>query len=515
MSVAVQRGSSRLAGAAGAPARRGAPLAGRLGALLIEGVQAASRVLLRCASGRGGDAAPRRRAGWLHAVGLLLAVMTMAAQAAPEQRIALVIGNGRYAGAALANPANDARAIGKALGEAGFKVTVLENAGIKDMNQAIREFGDALARGGGVGLFFFAGHGVQVKGRNYLIPVDSGVQREDEVPYASIDTNLVLDKMETAANRVNILILDACRNNPFARSLRAAGGGLVQMDAPAGTLIAFSTAPGSVASDGEGQNSVYTQFLLQAMRVPGARIEDVFKSVRTQVRQSTGGKQIPWENTALEGDFVFFPKAPEAVARQIGQPAPGQAPVIREIAAPQLKVGDSYRAQLIDLFSGSVVKTYTKRVVAADRHGWRFADGSEYDRSFNLLRETQDGKPTVEWQPARPNYAFPLTPGKAWRAAGVRTWEEGRSEVTVDFKAVRQERVLVPAGIFDTLRVEGTGGYKSTVGGASGSGTVTHRYWIAADSGLAVAYEYEETNWKGKLAKKQRTELLSFKPAGQ
>ncbi|MBL8471518.1 MAG: caspase family protein [Rhodocyclaceae bacterium] len=445
----------------------------------------------------------------------LLAVLLAAPLAAQEQRVALVIGNGSYAGAALANPVNDAKAIGKVLADAGFSVTVLENASLKQMNSGIREFGDALARGGGVGLFYFAGHGVQVKGRNYLVPVDSGIEREDEVPYASVDTNLLLDKMESAANRVNILILDACRNNPFSRSLRSAAGGLVQMDAPAGTLIAFSTAPGSVASDGDGANSVYTQFLLQAMRVRGAKIEDVFKSVRTQVRQLTGGKQIPWENTALEGDFVFFAQAPEAANRPIGQAPSGPIPVIREIAAPRLKAGDSYRAQLIDLFSGSVVKTYTKRVVAADAQGFRFADGTQYDRSFNLLRETRDGKTLVEWKPARPNYAFPLVPGKSWQASGIRTWEDGRSEVTVEFKAVRQERVLVPAGIFDTLRVEGSGTYHSTQGGASGSGTVTHRYWIAADSGLAVAYEYEESNWKGKLAKKQRTELLSFQPAAR
>jgi len=165
-----------------------------------------------------------------------------------EQRIALVIGNGGYKSSPLINPVNDARAMVRALGESGFKVISKENAGQKEMQAALRDFGDAL-KNGGVGLFYYAGHGMQIKGRNYLIPVDANIEREDEVAYSSVDANQILDKMDTAGNRMNVVILDACRNNPFARSFRSTGNGLAQMEAPVGTLVAFSTAPGSVTSD--------------------------------------------------------------------------------------------------------------------------------------------------------------------------------------------------------------------------------------------------------------------------
>ena len=196
----------------------------------------------------------------------VLRISPTAVRPAPaEPRVALVIGNSHYKQSPLANPVNDARAVAKALAESGFAVTKKEDLGLKDMHIALRDFGDAL-RHGGVGLFYFAGHGVQVKGRNYLIPVDADIEREDEVIYSSLDASQVLDKMESASNRLNIVILDACRNNPFARSFRSAAGGLAQMDAPVGTLIAFSTAPGSVASDGRGENGLYTQHLLPGKR---------------------------------------------------------------------------------------------------------------------------------------------------------------------------------------------------------------------------------------------------------
>jgi uncharacterized caspase-like protein len=156
--------------------------------------------------------------------------------------------------------------------------------------------------------------------------VDANIEREDEVSYNSLDANQVLDKMETANNRLNIVILDACRNNPFARSLRSSGTGLAQMEAPVGTLVAFATAPGSVASDGSGQNGLYTQHLLRSMQKPGVNIEDVFKNVRAGVRRDSQGKQIPWESTSLEGDFIFVPRPPAPAAK---------------IAAPRLKVGDT------------------------------------------------------------------------------------------------------------------------------------------------------------------------------
>jgi len=237
--------------------------------------------------------------------------------AGAEQRVALVIGNNAYKDAPLTNPVNDARAMADALRSAGFTVSLRTDISHRDVLVALREFGDALRRGG-VGVFYFAGHGMQIKGRNYLIPAGATIEREDEVAYAAVDAQAVLDKMEAAGNATNLVILDACRNNPFARSFRSASQGLAQMEAPVGTLVAFATAPGSVASDGQGQNGLYTQHLLQALRKPGMKVEDVFKQTRAAVRRDSQGKQIPWESTSLEGDFYFTaPPVPVSAERAV------------------------------------------------------------------------------------------------------------------------------------------------------------------------------------------------------
>ncbi len=226
---------------------------------------------------------------------------------AGEKRLALIIGNSAYKASPLRNPVNDARAIGTALSETGFKVTVVEDATQTAMRRAIRAFGDELAANGGVGVFYFAGHGMQVKGRNFLIPVNADIEREDEVEDGAVDANFVLSKMDSAKNALNIVILDACRNNPFARSFRSAAQGLAQMDAPSGTLVAFATAPGSVAADGDGANGLYTKHLLANIAKPGLPIEQLFKEVRIGVTQETGDRQVPWESSSLKGNFFFVP----------------------------------------------------------------------------------------------------------------------------------------------------------------------------------------------------------------
>jgi tetratricopeptide (TPR) repeat protein len=245
-----------------------------------------------------------------------------------EPRHALVIGNSSYAHAPLPNPVNDAQAVATALRKAGFTVDLKLNASQRQLQDAVTSFGDRL-KGGGAGLFYFAGHGVQIKGRNFLMPVGADIKREDEVPYKAVDVQMVLDKMDTAKNRVNVVILDACRDNPFARSTRSSGGGLGSMDAPIGSLVAFATAPGSVASDGKGDNGLYTQHLLANIEKPGLPIEEVFKRVRLGVRLDSNGQQIPWENTSLEGDFYFFPPAPAAKSGPTTLPAP---PALEHIA---------------------------------------------------------------------------------------------------------------------------------------------------------------------------------------
>jgi uncharacterized caspase-like protein len=242
-----------------------------------------------------------------------LVVGATKAQPASEPRIALVIGNSDYPNAPLANPVNDARAVADRLAELRFRVVRLENATQDQMYDAIRAFGDQL-RGGGVGLFYYAGHALQVRGRNYLLPARALIEREDEILYRAVDTGQILDKMESARNRVNIVILDACRNNPFGREFRNVTPGLAVVDAPYNTLIAFATAPGAVASDGGGRNGLYTQHLLQSLANPGLSLEDVFKKVRSGVRQDSAGRQVPWENTSLEVDFFFDPLPSQTVA---------------------------------------------------------------------------------------------------------------------------------------------------------------------------------------------------------
>lgn len=229
--------------------------------------------------------------------------LTMPAVA--EQRLALVIGNAAYPTEPLQNPANDARDLAQVLSKLGFEVIHRENLSQNDMKKSIRTFGKKL-QGGGVGLFYYAGHGVQVDGKNYLIPVNAAVNSEREVEYESVDVGFVLAQMEAARNPLNIVILDACRNNPFSRSFRSSTRGLASIDAPAGTLIAYATAPGSVASDGNAGNGLYTQELLANMRQPELKIEEVFKRVRIGVQQKTAGKQVPWESSSLTGDFYFI-----------------------------------------------------------------------------------------------------------------------------------------------------------------------------------------------------------------
>jgi hypothetical protein len=191
----------------------------------------------------------------------------------------------------------------KTLRELGFTVLAYENANKRTMETAIIEFGRRLAEGG-VGFFYYAGHGLQVRGHNYLVPIDAEIDSEAITRIAAVDVDLLLEQMAEAKNRVNIVILDACRNNPFERRLRGASRGLAAVDAARGTLVAYATAPGSVAADGDGTNGLYTEELLQALRVPGLKVEEVFKRVRIGVAERSKGAQTPWESSSLTGDLV-------------------------------------------------------------------------------------------------------------------------------------------------------------------------------------------------------------------
>lgn len=219
-------------------------------------------------------------------------------------RTALVIGNAAYPNAPLRNPVNDAVDMAKALKETGFDVTLLTDAGKRKMDEAIDAFGRKL-RKGGAGLFYYAGHGIQLDGSNYLIPVDARIASESDVKYHTVEAGWVLGKMADADNGLNIIILDACRNNPFARSFRSAEMGLAIMDAPRGSIIAYSTAPGSVAEDGKDRNGIYTGKLLKHLKKPNLKVEEVLKNTRVDVVAETGERQTPWDATCLTGDFYF------------------------------------------------------------------------------------------------------------------------------------------------------------------------------------------------------------------
>ena len=238
---------------------------------------------------------------------------------ASERRVALVIGNSAYRSVGrLDNPVHDARDMAAALRELGFEVIEKVDQTGDQMKRLIKDFGRELS-GGGVGLFYYAGHGVQVGGRNFLIPVEIERLREGTIEFDAVDVGRLLGEMEEAGNDLNIVILDACRSNPFARNLRGASEGWAQIRGPAGTLIAYATSPNEVADDGTGRNGLYTSELLRWIRRPGLDVEQVFKEVSTEVKRRTGQSQKPGVVTTNVGHFYFAgaegPTAPTASAK--------------------------------------------------------------------------------------------------------------------------------------------------------------------------------------------------------
>ena len=228
-----------------------------------------------------------------------------------QRRMALVIGNAAYRSAPLRNPVNDAADMAASLQRLGFAVTELRDVNQQRMEEAVAQFSRQL-RGGGVGLFYFSGHGVQVNGQNYLIPVDTQIETEADVKYHAIQADWVVENMKDAENELNIVVFDACRDNPLVRSWRSGQQGLAPVQSPTGVLIAYATAPGTKAEDGSDRNGTYTKYLLHFMQVPDLGVEEVFKQVRAAVARDTHKKQIPWVSTSILGDFYFIASAQEA-----------------------------------------------------------------------------------------------------------------------------------------------------------------------------------------------------------
>jgi hypothetical protein len=273
---------------------------------------------------------------------VLLALVSIAAPAAAQQgsgrRVALVVGNAGYRSVdRLPNPANDARLIAATLKAAGF--ALLGDGPQIDVDKPhfdrlVQDFGRAV-QGAEVALFYYAGHGMQVQGVNWLVPVDANPTAPRDLDFQMVDANLVLRQMEDAGTKLNLVILDACRSNPFGGGgLRGTGGGLAEMQAPEGTLISYATQPGNVAADGAGADSPYTLALADAIRQPGLDVFRIFNRVGLAVKQATGGTQLPWlASSPISGNFYFFTGPTTIVMPAPAAPAPyAPAPIVPAIA---------------------------------------------------------------------------------------------------------------------------------------------------------------------------------------
>lgn len=268
---------------------------------------------------------------------LIWAILLGTSPALAEKRFALIIGNSAYAHSGeLENPSNDAQLIASALRRANFEVTVRIDAGLKAMKEAFHKHAAKLRAAGKdtVGFFYYAGHGTQVNGINYLLPIDANIENESQVEAEAVSASSLMAQLEGAANKMNLVILDSCRNNPFKRGYRAQVRGLAPMHAPPSTLIGYSTQPGNVAYDGTNGYSPYAIALHRAIRNPGQAVEKAFKQARSEVNEATGGKQIPWEESSLFVDFYFFEKAPAepiAPAKWDGQAFEKEAAMWKDI----------------------------------------------------------------------------------------------------------------------------------------------------------------------------------------
>jgi len=482
-------------------------------------------------------------------------------------RLALVIGNANYRrAAALENPLNDASGMAEALKGAGFKVDLQLDTPRAQMAQAIESFVARLATEKAVGLFYFAGHGMQFSWRNYLVPVDASIARMEEVTASAVDVNGLLEGITRAANPMNVIILDACRENPFGRDFRVPQKGLSQLDAPPGTLLAYATAPGNVASDGEDANGLYTQNLLRQIRVPEARIEDVFKRVRLAVRRASSGLQIPWESTSLEEDFYFHPPAEirklsedEARARfeaelalyerieEASDPAvlvdylkrypSGRFSELVQLRLDQVlaragerrieivqgadnpytkgsartstafQVGDTYTYRLLDLFTGVEQETRRLRVTKVTDTKVIYNRGKRVSDLLGNVRRNRRVRIS-----GNQNIPAEFALGKRWTTRWVTRRPNGtREESDFELRVSARETITVPAGRFDCFKVDIAG----LAYGPKGAVEIEARYWMAPDKvRQMIAHEVQrKKSNSGKVLKALRRELVDYQQA--
>jgi uncharacterized caspase-like protein len=463
-------------------------------------------------------------------------------------KVALVLGNSNYKNVpALRNPANDANAIAEALKSFGFDVTLKLDGSRSAMKAAIAAHTLRLAQGKGVGIFYYAGHGLQLSWTNFVVPVDAAIRTAEDVQAHCVDLSVLIDGVRNAANPMNIIILDACRVNPFEADFRVPNKGLSQMDAPNDTILAYATAPGNVAADGDGANGLYTESLLQEIRVPETRVEDVFKRVRLTVRKKSRGEQVPWESTSLEEDFWFLPpkqlvQIAEARARrerEERESAESERKFKEELARWE-KIKDSRnpedfyaflrerpsgyiaeqaqfrldqlekpvvqaqpgangikslpsgvnRYAVGDVFEWEHIDLYTKiasrsvsRVTYADDDRVEFDGGTTVHDQMGGILKNRFGTKT----PAALVEPADLAVGKRWRTAYTNRWPGVVANNFYDFHVVGLEDVTVPAGTFKAYKVEGFG--RSTYPGR-GSYLLQMR-WIDPATMISVRADLE------------------------
>ncbi|WP_162917675.1 caspase family protein [Dongia deserti] len=286
-------------------------------------------------------------------VGRVIAILGVAAwlivsgEAWAATRVALVVGNGEYGPEVgrLKNPGNDAQLMADTLTDLGFEVTLVRDADQKALKRAIREFGQKLRETGahGIGLFYYAGHGVQVDGENYLLPIGAEIAAEGDVELEAVSATSILSQMQFAGNAINLVFLDACRNNPLTRSFRSGMRGLARVDAPRGSFVGYSTAPGDISVDGESDNSPYALALVEELTKPGISIEEAHRAVRGKVLAATGQRQTPWDSSSLTGPVILAEAKPAAepqVAAVVPapQPAPASTPAPSAAANQQAEL---------------------------------------------------------------------------------------------------------------------------------------------------------------------------------
>ncbi|MES2974671.1 MAG: caspase family protein [Pseudomonadota bacterium] len=501
---------------------------------------------------------PATRLRVLRALPLLAALLLVPAQAqAPgDLRLALVIGNAAYPGpAALVNPANDARAMSESLSSMGFTIVTLQDASRAQMADAIAKVRETLRGKQAVGMLYYAGHGLQLDWRNYMVPVDAQLRQASDVAQQAVDLSSVIDAFKAAGNRLNIVVLDACRDNPFAGT--ASGKGLAPLDAPPGTFLAYATAPGNVAEDGDakGGNGLYTQFLLQELAKPTAKIEDVFKRVRLQVRKQSQGRQIPWESTSLEDDFYFNtgqkppPKPDESAKLALfnaqkaawdrikdsanpddfftflqsypqGDLAESAQFKLDRLAKPKIqaalgqgqdaslgwtgeryRLGDTYTTVLKDGLTGVVIEQVNS-VVTAMRGDVVEINGGRMivtPQSGIIRNNFGSFDPPYGGAPAE----FQI--GKAWEARSTQKANDGNSyQFRGSFKIVARETVTVPAGTFQTWVID----YQ---GFSSGGAAFRSRNWSDPRYGMAIKREETVRNRDGRIVRSEVREMVAIK----